>query len=97
MSVKDRSLRAESVRPLHDEHCERQMVCNSTLSANSDMNDIELDGETDDEDMEDGKTLCDDGSSAVRTSCDPGQPTGSQRREHMNTHLDPADHGASSV
>ena len=50
------------------------------------MNDIELNGETDDEDMEDGETGFDDGSAAVRTICDPGQPTERERREHMNTH-----------
>ena len=42
--------------------------------------------ETDDRDMEDGKTGFDDGSAPVRNIRDPGQPTESERREHMNTH-----------
>ena len=54
--MEDRSKRTETVRPLH-EHCERQLVCDSALSAKIDMNDIELNGETDDEDMEDGDQI----------------------------------------
>ena len=61
--MEDRSKRAETARPLHDEHCECQFVCDSALSAKSEMNDIQLNGETDDEDMEDGETGFDDGSS----------------------------------
>ena len=52
----------------------------------SDVNDFELNGETDDEDMEDGETGFDDGSAQVRDVRDPGQPTESERREHMSTH-----------
>ena len=76
----------KTVRPPHDERCERQFVCDSTLSAKSDVNDIELNGETDDEDVEDGETRFDDGSAAVRNIRDPGQPTESEDREHMTTH-----------
>ena len=39
----------------------------SALSVKSDGNDTELNGETDDEDMEDGETGFDDGSAQVRT------------------------------
>ena len=53
--MEDRSKRAETVRPQHDEHCERQFVCDSALSAKIDGNDIELNSEADDEDMEDGE------------------------------------------
>ena len=56
------------------------------LSAKSEMNDIELIGETDDEYMEDGETGFDDGSAPVRNLCDPEQPAESERRQHMNTH-----------
>ena len=58
----------------------------STLSAKSEMNDIELIGETDDEYMEDGETGFDDGSAPVRNLGDPEQLTESERRQHMNTH-----------
>ena len=58
----------------------------SALNAKSEMYDIELNGETDDEDMEDGETGCDDGSAPVRNIRDPGQPTESDLRDHMNTH-----------
>ena len=33
VSVRDKSRRAETVRPLHDEHCEHQFVCDSPLRA----------------------------------------------------------------
>ena len=45
------------------------------LSSRSYMNDIELNWETDDEDMEDGEPGLDDGSAAVRNIHDPSQPT----------------------
>ena len=45
--MEDRSKRAETVRAQHDEHCERQFVCDSALNAKSDGDDIELNGETD--------------------------------------------------
>ena len=54
--MEDTSKRAETVRPLHDEHCDCQSVRDSAPSSNSDLNGIELNGETDDEDMEDGET-----------------------------------------
>ena len=72
--MEDRSKRAETDAPMHDEHCERQLVCDSALSAKRGMNDIELNGETDDEDMEDGETRFDDGSAPVRNIRDPEQP-----------------------
>ena len=56
------------------------------MSAKSEMNDIEFNGETKDEDIEDGETGFDDGSAPVRNIRDPGHPTESARREHMNTH-----------
>ena len=40
------------VRPQHDEHCERQFVCDSALNGKSVGDDIELNCETDDEDIE---------------------------------------------
>ena len=54
----------------------------SVLSANSDMNDSELSGETDVEDMEEGEIGFDDRSAAVRDIRDPGQPTESDRQEN---------------
>ena len=86
VSVEDRSKRSRTVRPLHDEHCERQLFCDNALSAKSDGTNVELNDETDDEDVEDGATGFDDGSAAVRNIRDPGQPNESERREHMNTH-----------
>ena len=53
MSAEDRSKRTETVRPQFGERCEKQSEYDSALSANSDENDVELNGETDDEDMED--------------------------------------------
>ena len=76
----------DAVRPLHDEHCDYQFLCDGTLSAKSDVNDIGLNGDTDDEDMEDGQTGFDDGSAPARFIRDPGQPTENEHREHMNTH-----------
>ena len=49
-------------------------------------NDIEWNGETDDEDVEDGETGFDDGSAPVRNMRDPGQPTENEHSEQMNTH-----------
>ena len=76
--MEDRSKRAETVRPLHDQHCERQLVCDIASSAKNVMNDIELNDETDDEDMEDGETGLGDGSAAAEFAaylmnrCDTG-------------------------
>ena len=53
--MEDRSTRAETVRPLDDEHCQCQFVRDSALSAKSDVNDMELNGETDDQDMDGGR------------------------------------------
>ena len=62
------------------------------LSAKSDVNDIELNGETDDEGMEDREMGLDDWCAQMRNIRDPGQPTASEHQEHVTT-----DHGASSV
>ena len=48
--------------------------------------DTELNGETDDEDMEDGETGFDDGRAQVGNIPDPGQLTASEHTEHMTTH-----------
>ena len=50
VSEEDMSKRAETVRPQHDEHRERQFVCDSAAMRNVD--DIELNGATNDEDMD---------------------------------------------
>ena len=84
--MEDRSKRAETVRPYHDERCGCQFVCDSALSAHSDGNDIQLGGETDDEDMEDGETGLDDWSAQVRNIRDPTPTTESEHRKHMTTH-----------
>ena len=42
----------EPVRPERDEHCESKSACDSALSVKSYVNDIELHGETDDDDIE---------------------------------------------
>ena len=49
-------------------------------------NDVELNGETDDEDMEYGDVGFDDGSVQVRNIRDPGQPTVKEHQEHVTTH-----------
>ena len=56
------------------------------LSATHDDNDVELKGETDDEDMEDGEMGFDDGSVPAGNIRDPGQPTAKELQEHMTTH-----------
>ena len=63
--MEDRSKRTETVRPQVDERCERQRQCDSVLSATNDENHVELNGETDDEDMEDGEVGFHDGSAQV--------------------------------
>ena len=86
MSAEDRSKRTETVRPPLNERCERRQRCDSVLSATNDENDVELNGETDDKDMEDGEMGFDDGSAQVRNIRDPGQPTVKEHQEHMTTH-----------
>ena len=54
--MEDRSKRTGAVRPQLDEGCGKQRECYSVLNATSDENNDELNGETDDEDMEDGET-----------------------------------------
>ena len=66
VSAEDRSKRTETVRPQVDERCEKQRECDRVLSATNDEDDVELNGETDDEDMEDGEMGFDDGSVQVR-------------------------------
>ena len=56
------------------------------LSATNDENDVELNSETDDEDMEDEEVGFDDGSAQVRNIRDTGQPTVKAHQEHMTTH-----------
>ena len=56
------------------------------LSATNGENGDELNGETDDEGMEDGEMGSDDGSAQVRNVRDPGQPTAKEHQEHMTTH-----------
>ena len=53
--MEDRSTRAETVKPLDDEHCQCQFVRDSALSVKSDVNDMELNGETDDQDKDGGR------------------------------------------
>ena len=55
VSVEDRSKRAETVRPHLDERCEKRRECDGVLNVTNDENGDELNGETDDEDMEDGE------------------------------------------
>ena len=69
-----------------DERCGEQRECDSVLSATNDENDEELNGETDDEDLEDGETEVDDGSAQVTNIRDPGHPTVKEYQEHMTTH-----------
>ena len=88
-------MRTETVRPQLNQRCENQRKCDSVSSATNEENDVELNGETDDEDMEDGETGFVDGSAQVRNIRDPGQPTLKEHQEHMTT--DHTDHGASSA
>ena len=85
VGVEDRSKRAETVRPQLGERQEKRRDCDSVLSATNDENGDELNGETDDEDMEDGEMGFDDGSAQVRNIRDPGQPTAKEHQEHMTT------------
>ena len=56
------------------------------LNVTNDENGDELNGETDDEDIEDGEMGFDDGSAQARNIRDPGQPTGKEQQEQMKTH-----------
>ena len=84
--MEDKSKRTETVRPQFGERCESQTECDSVSSVKSDGNDIELNGETDDEEMEDGETRFNDGSANVRNIRDPAQSTAHEHQEHMTTH-----------
>ena len=75
--------RAETVRPQLNERCEKQRERDSVLSARNNENDVELNGETDDEDMEDGEMGFDDGSAQAINIRDPGQPNAKEHQEHM--------------
>ena len=69
--MEDRSKRAETVRPQLDVRCEKRRECDGVLNVTSDENGDELNGDTDDEDMEDGEMGFDDGSAQVRNIRDP--------------------------
>ena len=84
--MEDRSKRTGAVRPQLDELCDKRQECDSVLSTTNDENDVELNGETDDEDMEDGEMGFEDWSAQVRNIRDPGQPTVKEHQEHMTTH-----------
>ena len=85
VSLEDWSRRTETVSPQRDEHCGCQSELDSAVSVKSDGNDIELNGETDDEDMEDEETRFANGSAQVRNIRDPGQ-TANENKEHITTH-----------
>ena len=84
--MEDRSKRAETVRPQLGERCGERRECDSVLSATNVENGDELNGETDDEDMEDGEMGFDDGSAQLRNILKAGQPTAKEHQEHMATH-----------
>ena len=84
--MEDKSKRTGAVRPQLDERFENRRECDSVLSATNGENNDELNGETDDDDVEDGETGFDDGSAQVRNIRDPGQPTVKQHQEHMTAH-----------
>ena len=64
----------------------RPQLCDSVLNTTSDENNDELNGEKDDEDMEDGETGFDDGIAQWRNIRYPGQPTALARpRAHDHT------------
>ena len=60
-------------------------VLEANQSAKSDVNDLQWNGETDDEAWRTGRRGSMTGVRQVKNSRDPGQPTESERREHMNT------------
>ena len=78
--MEDRSKRTETARPQLDDRREEQREGDDALSATEDENDVELSGETDDEQMEDGEMEFDDGSVQVGNVRDPDQPTA---KEHQ--------------
>ena len=84
--MEDRFKRAETVRPQLDERCEKRRECDGVLNVTNDENGDELNGETDDENMEDGEVGFDDGSAQVKSIRDPGQPSAKEHQEHLTTH-----------
>ena len=64
----------------------KKRECDRVLSATNDETDVELNDETDDEDMEDGEMGFDDGSVQLRNIRDIGQPTAKELQQHMTTH-----------
>ena len=84
--MEDMSKQTETVRQQFGECSESLSECDGVLSVKSDGNDIESNGETDDEDMEDGEMGFDDGSPQARNIRDPGQPTAHEHQERMTTH-----------
>ena len=88
VSVEDRSKRAESARPQFGECCESRSEYDGESSVTSDGSGIEFNGETDDEDMEDGEMGLNDGSARTRNIRDPGQPDCSRTpraQDHTST------------
>ena len=57
VSVEDRSKRTEYVKPQFGERGEGLRECDFESSVKNDGNDVEVNGETDDEVMEDGETV----------------------------------------
>ena len=84
--MEDRPKRTETVRPKFGERCEKQSECDSALIAQRDENDVELNRETEDEDLEVGETGFDDDSAQARHIRDPGQPIVNEHEEHTTTH-----------
>ena len=87
--MEDRSKRTETVRPQSNERFEKRQGCDSVLSATKGENGVELNGETADEDMEDGEVGFDDGSAQVRKHPRP-RPTDRQRAPSGHDHTSTA-------
>ena len=64
----------------------KQRECNGVLNVTNDENGDELNGETDDEDVEDGEMGFDDGSAQVKNIRESKQPTAKEHQAHMTTH-----------
>ena len=84
--VEDKSKRTETERPQFGKRCEIQSERDSAMSAKSDENEVELNGETDNEDMEDEETGFDDGSAQVGNLRACPRPTGCQRTPRKHDH-----------
>ena len=86
VSVDNRFKRLAKVIPQLNGRCAKRQECDSVLSATNDVNHVELHGETDDKDMDDGEMGFDDGSAQARNIRDLGQPTVKEHQKHMTTH-----------